>query len=167
MDLAASFNNVEPRLVAPLQQFGRADIERVGGKGANLGELIRAGFPVPAGFAITTAAYDYFVASNHLGESITALLSQGENRGLAIRAAFENGAIPPEVERDILAACQRLRPGAVAVRSSATAEDLPEAAFAGQQDSYLNVAGAEALLNAGGAAGPRYGATGRLSTGSA
>src|SRR5437764_1353340 len=137
-----------PPLVLPLHELGRRDLAVAGGKGANLGELVRAGFPVPPGFVVTTAAYDRFVADNRLGETIARVLREERGSGAAIRDAFEGAPIPPEVGRDIQAAYHRLGQGAVAVRSSATAEDLPQAAFAGQQDTFLNVVGTEALLDA-------------------
>lgn len=139
---------VDTLLVAPLQCFSGKDLERVGGKAANLGLLIQAGFPVPAGFVVTTGGYDRFINDNDLGESIAHALSTGESSGAAIREAFTSGKIPPELERNIREAYQRQGSGPVAVRSSATAEDLPEAAFAGQQDTFLNVIGEEQLLDA-------------------
>jgi phosphohistidine swiveling domain-containing protein len=134
--------------VAPLEQLGRDDLARVGGKGANLGELVRVGFPVPDGFVITTAAYDSFVAHNGLGETIARALREEPGSGATIRTAFEKAPIPPEIEQDILAAYRELGEGPVAVRSSATAEDLPEAAFAGQQDTFLNISDEQELLDA-------------------
>ncbi|TMR20903.1 phosphoenolpyruvate synthase [Nonomuraea turkmeniaca] len=101
-----------------------------GGKGANLGELVRNGLPVPRGFVVTTHAYDQ-VAQGHTG-----------------RAYFEQVELPDDLRQAVLDAYAELGAGPVAVRSSATAEDLPGAAFAGQQDTYLNVVGAEALLDA-------------------
>jgi pyruvate,water dikinase len=148
MNRSSDCQGVETLLVAPLDCFSRTDLEQAGGKAANLGELVRAGFPVPRGFVVTTAAYDRFVAHNHLGETIARALSEKQGGGPAIRAAFEGAPIPPEVERSLLAAYGRLGQGPVAVRSSATAEDLPEAAFAGQQDTFLNVVGAGALPDA-------------------
>ncbi len=118
-------------LVRRLQTLGRDDLAVAGGKGANLGELVQAGFAVPAGFVATTVAYDHFVAHNGLGETIARALRDDQAGGAAIRDAFEAAPVPPEVERAILAAYDRLGQGAVAVRSSATAEDLPGAAFAG------------------------------------
>ncbi|RVX38231.1 pyruvate,water dikinase [Nonomuraea polychroma] len=112
------------KLVAPLSAFGRDDLAIAGGKGANLGELVRNGFPVPGGFVVTTHAYD--------------LVAQGRT----------TADMPDELRRTILDAYAELGGGPVAVRSSATAEDLPGAAFAGQQDTYLNVVGDEALLDA-------------------
>jgi pyruvate,water dikinase len=138
----------EAELVAPLERVSRTDVQSAGGKGANLGELVHAGFSVPAGFVVTTAAYDRFVTHNCLSETILRVLREQPDSGATIRAAFEGAPIPPEVERSILAAYQQLGQGPVAVRSSATAEDLPEAAFAGQQDTYLNIVGPQALLDA-------------------
>src|SRR5687768_9389924 len=143
-----SISVVRSDFVLPLDQFARTDLERAGGKGANLGDLVRAGLPVPPGFVITTAAYDHFVTSNRMVEMIQRTLKTAPGDGGAIRAALEGAAIPPDVEQDILTAYQRWGEGAVAVRSSATAEDLPEAAFAGQQDTYLNITGRAALLDA-------------------
>ena len=103
---------------------------------------------MPAGFVVTTAAYDRFAADNRLDETIARVLREEHGSGATIRDAFEGAPIPPEVARNILAAYHQLEQGPVAVRSSATAEDLPEAAFAGQQDTFLNVVGTEALLDA-------------------
>jgi phosphoenolpyruvate synthase/pyruvate phosphate dikinase len=133
--------------VVPLEQLGRDNLARAGGKGANLGELIRAGFPVPDGFVVTTAAYDRFAAHNRLGETIPRALREEQGSGATIRAIFEKAPIPPEIERNILATYHELGEDPVAVRSSATAEDLPEAAFAGQQDTFLNILDEQALLD--------------------
>src|SRR5438128_8230167 len=123
------------RVVMDLRQVGRDDLAMAGGKGANLGELILNRFPIPPGFVITTAAYDRFLAHNQLEETIAQALVDAPNGGSTIRAAFERPPIPPEVEREILTAYRHLGQGPVAVRSSATAEDTPQAAFAGQQDT--------------------------------
>jgi pyruvate,water dikinase len=138
-----------------------ATLDRVGGKGANLAELARAGFAVPPGFLITTEAYHTFVALNQLGRPIVELARQVaaddpvalEQVGAEIRALFMQGRVPDEVASAIVAAYDCLgpaeqQPQAVAVRSSATAEDLPGLSFAGQQDTYLNIVGQEALLDA-------------------
>lgn len=140
-------------LVRSLLGLRAADLPAVGGKGANLGELIAAGLPVPPGFMVTTAAYDRFVEQHHLSQIITQALAElthsaGENDGTAIRMAFELAAIPPMIEQAIVKAYQQVGQGAVAVRSSATAEDLPGMAFAGQQDTYLNIIGEAAVLDA-------------------
>jgi pyruvate,water dikinase len=121
---------VDPALVAPLHGFGRDDIPRAGGKGANLGELIRIGMPVPGGFVITTDAYASIPVAAH------------------DRDSYEHARMPRPLADAITEAYAALGGGPVAVRSSATAEDLPGAAFAGQQDTYLNVVGEGELLDA-------------------
>ena len=135
--------------VAPLDAFTRADIGTVGGKGASLGELLRAGFPVPPGFVLTTAAYDRFVAASGLHAQLTAELSELHSGDAAeLHQAFLSAAVPDEIAEAARAAYRALGGGAVAVRSSATAEDLTSATFAGQQETFLGVAGEEALLQA-------------------
>ncbi|MFD4421998.1 PEP/pyruvate-binding domain-containing protein [Agromyces sp. NPDC058484] len=116
--------------VAPISAFGRTDVARAGGKGANLGELVRIGMPVPDGFVITTDAY----------ASIDVPATD--------RARYEAADIPAALAEAIVGAYAELGRGPVAVRSSATAEDLPGAAFAGQQDTYLNIVGERDLLDA-------------------
>jgi phosphoenolpyruvate synthase/pyruvate phosphate dikinase len=135
-----------------------ATLERVGGKGASLARMLAAGFPVPDGFHITTSAYRMFVTANDLQPRIQEALAQVnvadprtlEKASRAIKRLFDQAKIPAEIASEIVQSYGEL-PGiepAVAVRSSATAEDLPEASFAGQQESYLNVSGAGALLEA-------------------
>ncbi|HEX2991145.1 MAG TPA: PEP/pyruvate-binding domain-containing protein, partial [Anaerolineales bacterium] len=131
-------------------------LETAGGKGLNLARLTRAGFAVPRGFIISIEAYRTFVEANRwlsfigsAGETLSAEdVSALEKRSAQIRAAFSVGAMPEEVESAIRAAYQAFAGIPVAVRSSATAEDLPDLSFAGQQDTYLNVAGEEELLKA-------------------
>lgn len=130
--------------IRKLTDLDKDDIALAGGKGANLGELNKAGVPVPPGFVITTAAYDLFITSNRLVEAITENLHHSST----IRDAFCMAPLQVQIEQAVVAAYQDLGQGAVAVRSSATAEDLPEAAFAGQQDTFLNIIGKEALLDA-------------------
>lgn len=132
-------------LVAPLRAFGRDDLALAGGKGANLGELVRAGFPVPDGFVVTTRAYDQ-AASELDPQLFDAAATSGD--GSVVREAFATVAIPTELRTAISRAYEELGGGLVAVRSSATAEDLPGAAFAGLQDTVLNVVGEEALVDA-------------------
>src|SRR5215204_1074562 len=139
-------------------EIGKEDIALAGGKGANLGELSRAGLPVPPGFVVTTTAYDAFVEANGIGDAIVgrALATRADDPASfeevaeGIRALFSGGKVPEEMGDEIRAAYQQLGEDAletpVAVRSSATAEDLPAMSFAGQQETYLNVRGAEALL---------------------
>jgi pyruvate,water dikinase len=145
------------QLVLPLDDK-RADLETVGGKGASLARLMNAGLPVPHGFHITTEAYRRFVAENNLQRIIDEALDQVnlekpstlENASAHIGQAFLSAEIPHDVAAAIVGAYGDLQGSkpSVAVRSSATAEDLPEASFAGQQESYLNVSGAENVLEA-------------------
>lgn len=132
------------KFVASLGDFGRDDVPSAGGKGANLGELIRAGLPVPDGFVITTAGYA--AAIQQLDLRIADRLATEDSA--SIRADIEAISMPSNLRTEITDAYVNLGAGPVAVRSSATAEDLPGAAFAGQQDSYLNVTDEPALIDA-------------------
>lgn len=133
-----------------------ATLETVGGKGMSLARLSRAGLPVPPGFHITTAAYRQFIAENDLQEPILAHLAACspadmdslEAASRQISQMFSTAAIPSEIAAAIAAALAHLGSQPVAVRSSATAEDLPEASFAGQQETYLNIQGEDAVLQA-------------------
>ena len=136
MDDAAR-DTMSGRLVVPLAALGARDLPIAGGKGANLGELMRAGFPVPDGFVITTDAYAS--AANAAGVD--------PNDPAGARARLLGTPMPPEIANAARDA-YRVLGGRVAVRSSATAEDLPEASFAGQQDTILDVEGESALLDA-------------------
>jgi rifampicin phosphotransferase len=144
-------------LTLPFDRIDATDLPRVGGKGANLGALTRAGIPVPPGFCVTTAAFDRFLAGLPDADArFTALAAvsgadAGEARAAAeaMRAALDGLAVPPEVAAAVVAAWRVLGTAhSLAVRSSATAEDLPGASFAGQQDTYLNIQGEAALLDA-------------------
>src|SRR5215207_9704240 len=132
-------------------ELGSSDIEQAGGKGANLGELTRAGIPVPPGFVVTTEAYRAHVAEHQLDDKITALAAPREDpagyddASAQIRALFSE-ELSDTLRSEIAEAYAALDEAPVAVRSSATAEDLPAASFAGQQDTYLNVRGLEDLL---------------------
>lgn len=132
------------------------NLPRVGGKGANLGVLTRAGLPVPPGFCVTTEAYARFLSGLE-AEALFAALDRLDGSDIettrkaatAMRAALAEIPIPKDVEAEILSAWETLGTAArLAVRSSATAEDLPGASFAGQQDTYLNIRGMAALLDA-------------------
>ena len=135
-----------------------ATLSLAGGKGANLSRLSQAGFPVPSGFIVSTEAYRSFVGANDIQPRILKLANGGDPRPIeevseAIRLLFEEGDIPQEVAAEIRRAYSELsrdmeEPPPLAVRSSATAEDLPDASFAGQQESFLNVRGKEAMLEA-------------------
>ncbi|MDQ6752162.1 MAG: PEP-utilizing enzyme [Actinomycetota bacterium] len=147
--------------ISHFAEVGRGDVAWVGGKGANLGELTRAGLPVPPGFVLNTAAYEDFVDANGLAAGILELAAVPatappqvyEDAAQRIQALF-SGAVPPaQLAAELRVAYAQLGDddggggggAAVAVRSSATAEDLASASFAGQQDSYLNVRGFDAL----------------------
>ncbi len=136
-------------------EINKKDVMIVGGKGANLGEMTGAGFPVPEGFVITAEAYRTFMAANGISEKTP-----------SVREKILEGILPQELKEEILTAFRNMQAGKdagdgkdtgsgnnpesgklrVAVRSSATAEDLPDASFAGQQETYLNVMGEEDLL---------------------
>ncbi len=134
------------------------DTERLlaGGKGASLGALFEAGLPVPEGFAVLTPAYGRFVAYNGLEDAVRALVEQvapDDPQALAdaartLKDRFLASSIPEEVSEAIGRAYQEIGGGRVVVRSSATAEDLPGASFAGQHDSFLNIEGSRAVCDA-------------------
>lgn len=131
-------------------------IDQAGGKGANLARLTRAGFNVPRGFVLSTRAYRAFVAENDLHALILAALEQLttddpgalEAASAKIRAGFSAGKMSVEIESALGKLFVELRGAPMAVRSSATAEDLPDLSFAGQQDTFLNVLGEEQLRKA-------------------
>jgi len=147
------------------ETLGRGDVAKVGGKNASLGEMVAnlgsKGVRVPPGFATTADAYWNYVEANGLKQKITDALGKlaaGKatlaETGAAIRNMFIQGEWPPETAQAIRASydelCKRVgkKEADVAVRSSATAEDLPDASFAGQQETYLNIRGDQALLDA-------------------
>lgn len=142
--------------VVPLRDLRAGMVPLAGGKAANLGELAAAGFPVPDGFCLTTEAYDLLVAANGMGPAISAHLAALDVQspealaaaGAAIRDLFAAAVIPAEVLTPLLDAVAGMLDSPLAVRSSATAEDLPEASFAGQQETFLNVLGEEQILAA-------------------
>lgn len=147
------------KIIVNVNELRVDDIPLVGGKGANLGELTFAGFPVPGAFILTTTSYDYFFDENNLKKIVEEELltiDEKSDQSLAeasdrIRTAIEKGTIPDNLKSEIVSQYNVLFPkgkkGFVAVRSSATAEDLPDASFAGQQDTYLNVSGEADLLD--------------------
>jgi phosphohistidine swiveling domain-containing protein len=150
--------NSEPvrPLVLPLDDVS-ATLRRVGGKGASLARMVRASLPVPPGFLITTDAYRAFVETDGLQASIVKLAKDGaqssEDLSKQIRDLFQRAEIPEAVLDEIQRAYGGLRQvggdiSPLAVRSTATAEDLPGASFAGQHDSFLNVRGEQALIDA-------------------
>src|SRR5438093_5412791 len=140
------------------EEIDSSQLPRVGGKAANLGEMTRAGLPVPPGFGVTTAAYALVAASADLEPILAELVTTRANDTVrlaelaaAARAKLLAAPMPAGVAPSITEAYQALGDGnpiPVAVRSSATAEDLPFASFAGQQDTYLNIVDVGALLDA-------------------
>jgi phosphohistidine swiveling domain-containing protein len=146
----------EARLVLPFGELDRASLPLAGGKAANLGELTRAGLPVPPGFCVTTAAYELVAGGAGLDRILDDLAQTPveDTERLAELAAEARDTllaapVPEHVAQAVGEAYRALGDGApVAVRSSATAEDLPTASFAGQQETYLNVVGVEPLIEA-------------------
>ncbi|KJZ69703.1 hypothetical protein HIM_10897 [Hirsutella minnesotensis 3608] len=152
-------------LVVSFEHLGRDDGALVGGKNSSLGEMISAlgakGIAVPPGFATTAQAYWQYVDCNGIRDKMVALVKEWQESkltlaetGQAVRSLFLRGTWPSSVAAAIRAAYRQLLANTgvekldVAVRSSATAEDLPDASFAGQQETYLNISGEEALLDA-------------------
>lgn len=153
---------VQGRYVFPFSQLRMTDVDRVGGKNASLGELLSqltsAGIRVPDGFATTAEAFRLFLKEGNLEERIHARLASLDvddvnalaQAGAEIRGWIEQAPFPAELEKEIREFYEWLRDGhdiSVAVRSSATAEDLPDASFAGQQETVLNVCGIDAVLH--------------------
>jgi len=142
-------------LILPLSD-PNATLENTGGKGLSLAKMLSTGLPVPDGFHVTTEAYRLFVAANGIQPRILEIL-QGlnavdtaslETASAAIQGLFAASETPPEIKEAISSAYASLKDAPVAVRSSATAEDLPGASFAGQQETYLNIRGAQTVLQA-------------------
>ncbi len=139
-----------------LEEVGKEDVGEVGGKGANLGELVKAGVQVPPAFIVTAHAYRRFLEEGGVLPVLKDLLSsldvndlEGLQRISArIREVIRSAPMPQDVAEEILEAYRRLGGGLVAVRSSATVEDLAEASFAGQQSTFLNVEGEEQVVRA-------------------
>ncbi|MFC1929811.1 phosphoenolpyruvate synthase [Chloroflexota bacterium] len=138
------------------KEVTREDIPLVGGKGANLGEMTNAGIPVPPGFIVTAGAYfDFLEKSGNTGK-IRDLLKpldvhnskQLQDVAVKIQKIIEDSPMPPDLAQEIKEAYVKMGKGLVAVRSSATAEDLPEASFAGQQATFLNIQGEEEVVTA-------------------
>ncbi|WP_456464057.1 phosphoenolpyruvate synthase [Persephonella sp.] len=154
------------KLVVWLNEVGMEDVELVGGKNASLGEMIKGlspmGIKIPMGYVVTAEAYRYFIDFNNLKEKIKETLKglnpndvfDLQKRGLTVREMIKGGQFPEDLRKQILDFYAQLSEMYgkhrvdVAVRSSATAEDLPDASFAGQQETYLNIKGDETLLNA-------------------
>ncbi|MFM2057364.1 MAG: hypothetical protein RLY71_1749 [Pseudomonadota bacterium] len=158
-----SATHLETALVVPFEQLRMTDVETVGGKNSSLGEMISqlaaSGVRVPGGFATTAHAFREFLKASNLTEKINARLDALDTEdvralaeaGAEIRGWVENAPFPADFEAAIRAEFAQLtagNPGAsFAVRSSATAEDLPDASFAGQQETFLNVVGIDDVLH--------------------
>lgn len=149
-----------PALVLPFSKIRKEDIPYVGGKGANLGEMASFGIPVPNGFVITAQAYEKMIEHNALQPVIREIIKQTEvsnqkeleKAAIKIQRLIQTADIPAELTKEIFDSYSSLKPGdknpLVAVRSSATAEDLPDASFAGQQESFLDIKGESNLIQA-------------------
>ena len=144
------------KAVVWFSEVTKKDIPTVGGKGANLGEMTRAGIPVPPGFIVTANAYFNFLQSSKIIDKIRQRLGsldvnnskQLQKASTEVKQLILNATMPPELAAEIKKAYIKMGKGLVAVRSSATAEDLPEASFAGQQSTFLNIQGEEEVVNA-------------------
>lgn len=139
-----------------LDQISKDDFLLVGGKASNLGEMIKAGMSVPDGFVVLTSAYKKFVKENNLQSNIQKIMEKLNFNDTAklekvfqtIQNWFKDSKIPEDVKNEIALAYKKLGGGAVVIRSSATAEDLPGSSFAGQYDTYLNIFGIEDICEA-------------------
>ncbi|MGQ9624041.1 MAG: phosphoenolpyruvate synthase [Candidatus Bathycorpusculaceae bacterium] len=156
-------SEVKKTLIIWFENLRKTDVPIVGGKNANLGEMSSAGIPVPPGFAITAYSYKKFIEETGIAAKIYEIIKENVNNpndpaqyeiaSKKIRQLIESTPMPKEIADAIKSAYEELskRVGAkhvyVAVRSSATAEDLADASFAGQQETYLNVMGADELLD--------------------
>jgi len=155
-------NTTKKDIVIWFGDLRKTDIPLVGGKNANLGEMISAGLPVPPGFAVTAYAYEKFIESTHIAKKIYEIINktvtdkndpkQYAEASKKIRELIEKTSMPEEIENAVKSAYKKLNKKLnlkdvfVAVRSSATAEDLPDASFAGQQETFLNVKSSDDLL---------------------
>lgn len=152
--------------IIELTKIRKNDIRKAGGKGANLGEMIEIGIPVPPGFVVTTASYDRLIQINNLDDKIQQIIASTDvddtsellRASRKIKELVLSCTMPPEIKSKIMEAYQNLSRhddvqvgsrtdlAIVAVRSSATAEDLPSASFAGQQATFLNIKGEKNLV---------------------
>ena len=142
-------------------QIRHSDLPQAGGKGANLGEMYNIGIPVPNGFVVTSSAYFQFIEENHLDQKIKDVLKvtdvdqpdQLQSASLKIKALIRKSEMNDGLVAEIMKSYKKLsdygglRNVPVAVRSSATAEDLPDASFAGQQETFLDVIGESNVVN--------------------
>jgi pyruvate,water dikinase len=144
------------KVIVWFNEVGKKDIATVGGKGANLGELTNAGIPVPPGFIVTSEAYYRFLKETNISKKILSYLNKldpHDSKKLQliaekIQQVILKAIMPNDLAEQIKKAYLKMGSGFVAVRSSATAEDLPDASFAGQQSTFLNVKGGDEVVNA-------------------
>lgn len=150
----------EYKYIKWFDEIRKTDVALVGGKGANLGEMTHFGLPVPGGFCVTSKAYDQFIDYADLKDTVKRVIGALDvedteallKASKEIQGAIRQGKIDPEIEAEVKSAyrkfCEKIqmKDVIVAVRSSATAEDLPDASFAGQQETYLHIAGEDALV---------------------
>ena len=144
------------KVVVWFNEVTKNDVATVGGKGANLGEMTNAGIPVPPGFIVTASAYFDFIQRSKIADRIRSLLAPldpGNSKQLQqvateVKQTILGAEMPPYIAEEIKKAYRQMGGGLVAVRSSATAEDLPEASFAGQQRTFLNVSGEDGVVKA-------------------
>ena len=152
------------KIILWFEELRKDDVPLVGGKCANLGEMMAAGIPVPPGFAVTATAYKRFITETGIAEKIYNIIEevvtdksdpeQYKEASRRVRELIETTPMPDYIKDAIRESYRKLseKVGAtqvfVAVRSSATAEDLPDASFAGQQETYLNVVGEDELRGA-------------------
>ncbi|MGB9024273.1 MAG: PEP/pyruvate-binding domain-containing protein, partial [Candidatus Bathyarchaeia archaeon] len=155
-------SNRQTALMLWFDEIGKEDVPLVGGKSASLGEMTsKTKVPIPYGFALTAEAYRLFLRKNGLDKKIADSLKTLRDSndtialqkvGAEIRKIINSAPVPKELEKVItdayqeLSAREKVKNPFVAIRSSATAEDLPDASFAGQQESYLNVTGASQVV---------------------
>ena len=145
-----------PAPVVSIAEVRKIDVAFAGGKGAGLGELTSIGVPVPPGFVVTAPAYFQFLDSAGIRPQAGRLLSgldvndsaALERAAAELRGLISGAEMPADIAAETAAAYRAMSEGLVAVRSSATAEDLADASFAGQQDTYLNIEGAEEVVRA-------------------
>ncbi len=151
-----AFMQTVHKTVVWFNEVTKEDVSLVGGKGANLGEMTNAQIPVPPGFIITSQTYLDFLEKTNLTGKIRALLQSVDVNNskmlqkvaAQVRQVIQESPMPAETVREIKEAYRKMGDGPVAVRSSATAEDLPDASFAGQQSTYLNIQGEDAVVAA-------------------
>ncbi len=142
------------KVIVWFNEVSKEDVAIAGGKGANLGELTNADIPIPPGFIVTAAAYFDFLKKSKIADGIRNLLEpldpddskQLQQVATEIKQMILDAPMPPEIAKEINEAYIEMGRGLVAVRSSATAEDLPEASFAGQQRTFLNIQGEENVV---------------------